>query len=564
MRQPLSLQVRTRLRPYFAALAGFSLASNLLLLVSPFYMLQVYDRILSSGSTDTLIWLTALAVMLLVVYGAAEAARRRICALAGVELENFLVPKIFAKFEAGTGGAPALSQDLALSARIQSVFQAGSVLPFIDLPFAPIFLIALFLVHPLLGALGVVGAVIVFGVAVTAEMTTRDASKYSQIAMTAANEMAAGLERQHSAMVAMGLVRGAFSKWQAAKLAGQNFALQATKADGKFTAISRSARQVLQIFILGAGAALALTRDVSPGSIVASSIILARALGPIDQIVGGWRTSILAWRAWVQLQQRLEEVDEQAGYTPLPRPQAELTLERLSVVVPGAREPLIHPFSYTAEGGQLIALAGGNGAGKTTLLQTLSGAWLPGSGAARLGGCNLHEWRSADRGRYVGYVPQDVELLPATIAENIGRLGAASPEAVFQAARTAGAHEMIVTLPDGYDTRIGPGGAHLSAGQRQMIGLARALFGDPVLLLLDEPTANLDAAAAPQLIKALAEAAGRGAIVIVSSHDRRLIERANTVMLLRNGSILAATSEQYLKLATGPGAATAGGQGAVG
>ncbi len=234
MRQPLSLQVRARLKPYFAALAGFSLASNLLLLVSPFYMLQVYDRILSSGSTDTLIWLTALAVMLLVVYGAAEGARRRICALAGVELENLLVPKIFARFEAGTGGAPALSQDLALSARIQSVFQAGSVLPFIDLPFAPIFLIALFLVHPLLGALGVVGAVIVFGVAVTAEMTTRDASKYSQVAMTAASEMAAGLERQHSAMVAMGLVRGAFSKWQAAKLAGQNFALQATKADGKF------------------------------------------------------------------------------------------------------------------------------------------------------------------------------------------------------------------------------------------------------------------------------------------------------------------------------------------
>ncbi|WP_339743925.1 ATP-binding cassette domain-containing protein [uncultured Maricaulis sp.] len=564
MTQPLSLQVRTRLKPYAAALAGFSLASNLLLLVSPFYMLQVYDRILSSGSTDTLIWLTALAVMLLSVYGASEAARRRICALAGVEIENFLVPKIFAKFEAGTGGKPALSQDLALAGRVQGVFQAGSVLPFADLPFAPIFLIALFLVHPFLGVLGLVGAAIVFGVAVMAELTTRDASKYSQTAMNGATEMAAGLERQHSAMVAMGLVRPAFSKWQAAKLAGQTFALEASKADGKFTAISRSARQVLQIFVLGGGAALALTHDISPGSIVASSILLARALGPIDQIVGGWRSSILAWRAWAQLQARLEDIDEQAVFTPLPRPAANLVLERLSVVVPGAREPLIHPFSFSAKGGQLIALAGGNGAGKTTLLQTLSGAWLPGSGAARLGGCNLHEWRSADRGRYVGYVPQDVELLPATIAENIGRLGATTPEAVFHAAKTAGAHEMIVTLPDGYDTRIGPGGAHLSAGQRQMIGLARALFGNPVLLLLDEPTANLDAAAAPQLIKALVEAAERGAVVIVSSHDRRLIERATTVMLVRNGSILAATAEQYLKLATGPGAANAGGQGAVG
>ena len=564
MRQPLSLQVRTRLKPYFVALAGFSLASNLLLLVSPLYMLQVYDRVLSSGSTDTLIWLTALAVMLLAVYGASEAARRRICALAGVELENFLVPKIFAKFEAGTGGAPALSRDLALSGRIHGVLQAGSILPFADLPFAPIFLAALFLVHPFLGAVGLIGAAIVFGIAVTAEMTTRDASKYSQSALGGASEMAAGLERQRSAMVAMGLVRAAFAKWRVAKQAGQRFSLQATNADGKFTAISRSTRQVLQIFILGAGAALALTQDISPGSIVASSILLARALGPIDQIVGGWRNNVLAWRAWVQLEQDLDGIDEQAEFTPLPRPGAELTLERLSVVVPGAREPLIHPFSYSVQGGQIVALAGGNGAGKTTLLQTLSGAWLPGSGAARLGGCNLHEWRSADRGRYVGYVPQDVELLPATIAENIGRLGGVASDAVIQAAKTAGAHEMIVALPDGYDTRVGPGGAHLSAGQRQMIGLARALFGDPVLLLLDEPTANLDAAAAPQLIKALVEAAGRGAIVLASSHDRRLIERANTVMLLRNGSILAATAEQYLKLATGPGAATAGGQGAVG
>ncbi|WP_339738190.1 ATP-binding cassette domain-containing protein [uncultured Maricaulis sp.] len=564
MRQPLSLQVRTRLKPYAVALAGFSLASNLLLLVSPLYMLQVYDRVLGSGSTDTLIWLTALAVMLLGVYGASEAARRRICALAGIEFENFLVPKIFAKFEAGTGGAPALSQDLALAGRIQGALQAGTILPFADLPFAPIFLAALFMVHPLLGGLGLIGAAIVFGVAVAAEMTTRDASKYSQTALSGANEMAAGLERQRSAMVAMGLVQAAFGKWKAAKRAGQDFSLQAAKADGKFTAISRAARQVLQIFILGAGAALALTQDISPGSIVASSIILARALGPIDQIVGGWRSNVLAWRAWTQLQDRLDEIDEDARFTPLPRPASELALERFSVVVPGAKEPLIHPFSYTAKGGQIIALAGANGAGKTTLLQTLSGAWLPGSGAARLGGRTLHEWVSADRGRYVGYVPQDVELLPATIAENIDRLAAAGPDAVIQAAKTAGAHEMIVALPDGYDTRVGPGGAHLSAGQRQMIGLARALFGDPVLLLLDEPTANLDAAAAPLLIKALVEAAARGAIVLASSHDRRLIERANTVMLLRNGSILAATAEQYLKLATGPGATIPGSQGAVG
>ena len=564
MKQPLKLQVRTVLRPYITALFGFSLASNLLLLVSPLYMLQVYDRVLSSGSPDTLIWLTLLAVFLLAIYGAAEAARRRISALAGVALEALLVPKIFARFEAGGEDGPRLSQDLALVGRVQSTLQNGTILPFMDLPFAPLFVVVLFMIHPILGGIGLVGAAIVFAIAVTAEMTTRQTSTFSQASASSASELAQGLERQRSAMVAMGLIPSAFAKWYTTKMIGQNFAMAASKDDGKFSAISKSSRQVLQIFILGGGAALALSQQISPGSIVASSIILARALGPVDQIVGGWRNIIQAWRGWKQLQQNLSSIDEDAAFTPLPRPVSELVLDRLAVAVPGTTDPLIRPFSFTAQKGQVIALAGANGAGKTTLLQTLSGAWDVGSGSVRLGGRNLHEWPSADRGRFVGYVPQDVELLPATVGENISRLGNASGEAVFEAAREAGAHEVIVALPEGYDTRIGPGGVHLSAGQRQLIGLARALYGQPNLLLLDEPTANLDAVAAPALIGALGRAAQKGAIIVVSSHDRRLIEKSTTVLLIRQGSVMAAPAEQYLKLATGPGAGAPGGQGAVG
>jgi PrtD family type I secretion system ABC transporter len=564
MKQPLDIQVSSKLRPYLLAVLGFSLASNILLLVSPLYMLQVYDRVLSSGSTDTLIWLTALAVFLLAIYGAAEAARRRILALAGAELESLLVPKVFARFAESNGTAPRLSHDLALVSRVQNTLQGGGVLPFIDLPFAPLFVFILFSIHPLLGSLGLIGAAVVFAVAVTAELVTRQASTYSQTALTGASELASGLERQRSAMVSMGLMGSAFAKWRAVKLIGQNYALGAAKDDGKFTAISRSSRQMLQIFILGGGAALALSQQISPGSIVASSIILARALGPVDQIVGGWRGNVQAWRAWKQLKAELATVEDENAFTSLPRPASELVLDRLAVTVPGSEEPLIRPFTFSVSGGKIIALAGGNGAGKTTLLQTLSGAWVPGAGTVRLGGRTLHDWASADRGQYVGYVPQDVELLPASVAENIGRLGNASTEAVFEAAQAAGAHDVIVTLPDGYDTKIGPGGAHLSAGQRQLIGLARSLFGKPVMLLLDEPTANLDAAAAPKLIAALTKAASEGAIIIASTHDRRLLEKAETVLLVRSGTVMAAPAEQYLKLATGPGAGTPGGKGAVG
>jgi len=553
MQKPLALQIRQRLRPHIAALAGFSLASNLLLLVSPLYMLQVYDRVLSSGSIDTLIWLSVLAVFLLAVYGAAEAGRRRISALAGRELDALLTPLVFTSFEAGSG-QPHLARDLSAIQRVQTALQSGSLMAFADLPFAPFFLIVLFLIHPVIGLVGLVGAVVVFGVAVTAELSTRQTSQFSQGALRSAGDFAAGLERQRSAMVAMGLVPAAFRRWRAAQGAGQNFSLDAAKNDGKFTAISRSTRQILQICVLGGGAALALSQEISPGAIVASSIILARTLGPIDQIVGGWRNTIQTWSSWKGLLEGLDGVEAEQAYTPLPRPASELKLERLSVAVPGAEVPQIRPFSWTASGGQLVAVTGGNGAGKTTLLQTLAGAWQPGSGAMSLGGRKLHDWPGPDRGRFVGYVPQDVELLPATVGENIARLAEAEADVVIAAARAAGAHETILALPDGYDTRVGPGGAHLSAGQRQLIGLARALFGDPVLLLLDEPTANLDAAAAPGLVNALSHAADRGAIILAATHDRRVIERAKTVLLVRNGDVMAAPAEQFLKLATGPGA----------
>lgn len=555
---PLRVALSRPLRPYLLAMLGFSLVSNLLLLVSPLYMLQVYDRVMTAGSYDTLIWLTLIAVFLLSIYGAAEAGRRRVAALAGTLFEQRVVPRVFARFESHTTTGTTLAHDLAQVGRVQAWFQNGGVIPFFDLPFAPFFVGVLFLVHPLLGLLGVGGAVLVFIVALMAEMSTRQTGQLSSSALSQAQTLAMGLERQRSAMVAMGLVPGAFANWRSVKQAGQGLALDAAKEDGKFTAISRSSRQILQILILGGGAALALSQQISPGAIVASSIILARALGPVDQIVGSWRSTIQTWRAWKDLRASLDTVLPVNGYTPLPRPASRIEIDRMGVGVPGSEAPLLRPFSHTFEGGQIIALTGGNGAGKTTLLQTLSGAWPVAEGQVRLGGRALHDWASADRGRYIGYVPQEIELLPGTVASNIARMRQRDMDDVFKAAHLAGAHEIILSLPEGYDTRIGPGGVHLSAGQRQLIALARAVYGHPVFLLLDEPTANLDSAAAQTVLQALTRLADAGTIIMASSHDRRLIEKSRQVLLVRNGSVMLAEAEQYLKLALGPGAAGSG------
>jgi len=429
-----------------------------------FFLLQVYDRILTSGSRDTLIWITIISIFLLAIYAAAETGRRRICTLASEELEEKLSERVFAEFDKTHDAGGRLTNDLRVLSRIRGFFQNQTVLPFFDLPFAPFFLLVMFMIHPIIGA---------------------------------------------------------------------------------------------QILILGAGGALAITQQISPGAIVAGSIILGRALGPIDQIVGSWRGIAGARSAWNQIQTAIENDEPKAEYTPLPRPEAQLKLDRLSIAVPGSREALIRPFGFEASGGQMIAILGSNGCGKTTLLQTIAGAWTPHSGSVILGGRDLHAWASEDRGQYVGYVPQDVELLPGTVGENIARMTKCETADIIEAAQKAGAHEMILSLPKGYETPVGTAGVgSLSAGQRQLIGLARALFGNPVMILLDEPTANLDPTAVYRAISNLNKVAQSGTIILTATHDPKLIAATQSVLVVRQGAILTADTKQYLQ-ASKPKAANA-------
>ena len=523
----------------------FSVAVNLLLLVSPLYMLQIYDRVLSSGSVDTLVWLSVIAVFLLGVYSAAEAGRRRLLSLAGDHIERKFSRRIFTRFERGEDTQSKLPADMIGLTRMQSLMQSGSMLAFFDLPFTPFFIALLYLLDPVLGHVGVAGAIVVFCVAVISERFTREATQNAAEATAAAQTLAQGISRQRSAIVAMGLTPQLYSQWAQTRDTANEEALTASRGEGTFSSLARSLRQILQVLILGAGAALALSQQISPGGIVAGSVIMSRALAPIDQIVGAWRSLVIARTAWGSLIDRFDKRFDPAPYTPLPRPKAELVFDRLAIRAPGTDLALVRAFSYRAAPGSMIAITGANGAGKTTLLQTIAGAWPSAEGHVLLGGRNLHDWPSEDRGQYVGYVPQDVELTPGTIAENIARFRPDRTEDVFEAAQITGAHDMIVGLPNGYDTLIGPGGIHLSAGQRQLIGLARAFFGNPVLLLLDEPTANLDARTAAAVIQVIEQAAANGATIIASTHDLNLIDRMTLALIIRNGSVLSLPASEY-------------------
>ncbi len=522
----------------------FSFAVNALLLVAPLYMLQVYDSVLTSGSYDTLIWLTVIAVFLLGIYGAAEAGRRRLAGIAGARLESEFGTRAFARFESELEETAALPRDLSNASRLAGPFSSGTILAFVDLPFVPLFTVVLFMIHPVLGGLGLLGGLGVFALAVVAEKSNRAPSQNANAIQAQASRFAEGLARQRSAIIAMGLVDRARSLWSDLRQAGEADAVQASRKESFFTAASRSSRQVLQIVILCAGAALALSQQVSPGSIVAASIVLSRALAPIDLIVGSWRSILQARGAWDDTAERLGHLGPKGEFTPLPCPMAVVKFDRASASIPGADTALIRPFTAEVVGGMMIALTGANGSGKTTLLQTISGAWPIDGGTISLGGRSIHNWPHSDRGRHIGYVPQGIELLPATIGQNIARLSNAPPEAMITAAKEAGAHDLILALPDGYETRVGPGGVHLSAGQRQSIGLARALFGSPVLLLLDEPTSNLDDKAAARSIAAITARVAQGGIAFVATHDPRLLTHASHVFELADGAVTARIVER--------------------
>jgi PrtD family type I secretion system ABC transporter len=553
-----SVKTRRRLGRYLWTAFAFSCIANLLFLVSPLYMLQVYDRVLSSGSMDTLALLTGISVFLLLIYIAADGGRRRVLARAGQLLGESLDGLTLRR---GLGSASVSSTDTVTAvgnlSRVQGLLLQGAIAPLLDLPFVLPFLILLWLIHWGLGLVATIGAVILLIMAVFGDRLSRraveDAGKRDQLAQNHLSHMV----RQRAAIVSMGMTDRAVGQWQHLRRDAIDYNLDAGTAPTFISATTRSLRQILQIAILGVGAALAVRGLVTAGTIVAGSIIMGRALAPIDQTVAIWRQVILGRQSWRDLVAWVDGAepgrqDSDNAVTAMPRPAPVLKFEEFAVGIPGSDKPLLPQMTVEMKPGQLTALLGPSGAGKTSFLQSLAGAWPAHHGTVRLGGRDIATWDDRDRGRYVGYLPQHTELLTGTVFENISRFSECDPEDVFAAARQIGAHDMILTLPKGYDTKVGEGGVHLSAGQRQIVGLARAFFGDPALLLLDEPTAHLDANLAANLMSRFAVLARqaqeeRDVTAIIATHDLRLINAADTVMLIRDRRIVLTPREEYLR-----------------
>jgi PrtD family type I secretion system ABC transporter len=550
--------IRTGFSYVWAAFA-FTVVINILMLVSPVYMLQVYDRVLTSNSVETLIVITIIAVFLLTIYIAAEGGRKRVLANAGQYLGKALDKTTL---QAGLNDAKAppasIVQNVGNLSRVQGFFINATIAPVFDAPFAPFFIAILFWLHPLLGTIGLIGAIILLLTAVLSDRTSRKTVEEAAKRESSAQTLLAHTARQRGAIVSMGMGERAISRWQAKRHDAIDESLQAVNTSNFLGATARSIRQILQVLILGAGAWLVLQQQLSPGAIIAGSIIMGRGLAPIDQAVGIWRQLIRTRQSWRELKTYLEahEADPEAAQdekvTRMPRPDPVLRLEEFSVAPPGAQKALLPKMTFELPRGSIVAILGPSGAGKTSFLQTLAGAWEPAHGIARLGNRDLHTWHADDRGRFIGYMPQNVELLTGTVFENIARFTEPPEEDVFQAALQAACHDLILSLPKGYDTPIGEGGMHLSAGQRQSIGLARAFFGTPALMLLDEPTAHLDTNMASALLMRFGElakipAAERQTTCFIATHDMRLINAADRVMVIQQGKVALMPKDEYLQ-----------------
>jgi PrtD family type I secretion system ABC transporter len=526
-------------RGAISATALFSLCGNLLLFVSPLYMLQVYDRVLSSRSTTTLVMLTVIAAFMLAVLGGLEFLRSRMLVRVGARLDAELAGKTFAGlFEVsrkapGTTGGQVL-RDLDM---VRDFATGPALLVFCDAPWAPLFIAVAFVLHPLLGAVTLFGGIAIFALAVVNEMITRKALKEATMVSFGASSFAEASLRNSEVLHAMGMLPGIASRWMVRHRTA--LALQSSAADraGALLAVSKFLRLFLQSAILGVGAWLAIDDKITGGAIIAASIIMGRALAPIEMAVGHWKGLVGARGAWERLSNLLTEAGSRDETMPLPRPKGALSVEKVFVVPPGSRTAVVRGVSFSLVPGEALGIVGPSAAGKSTLARVLTGVWQPGAGAVRLDGADLHAWRREEVGPALGYLPQDVELFDGTVAENIARFQDIDPEKVVAAAAKAGVHDIILGLPNGYDTRIGDGGRVLSGGQRQRIALARALYGDPSFVVLDEPNSNLDTAGEQALVEAVLGLRNRGATTVVVTHRVAILGCVDRIMVLNNGEI---------------------------
>ena len=528
-------------RRAWVGVAVFSACLNMLMLSVPLYMMQLYDRVLATRHVDTLLALTVMVAAALLILGLLDALRGRIMARVGGWLHAEMGGPLLSSSVADAlraGGAPS-APGLRDLATVRDYLGGPAVMPMFDAPWAPVFLAIIFLIHPVLGWIGLGGGMALLMLAMLNDWTTRrklaEARGVEARALTVANAAV----RNADAVAAMGMTPNLVRRRDALGERGGRLLISATDVSGSISAAAKVTRYGLQVAMLGVGAYLVILQEMTPGAMIAGAIILARGLAPVEQLISSWRVFTGARAAYRRLGDLMARAPAANARTALPRPSGRIDFEQVTYAPPGAREPLIRHVSFRVGGGETVGVIGPSGAGKTTLVRLVVGSLTPTAGHVRLDGAEMTAWSDADRARYVGYLPQNVELFPGTVRENLARLGDAEDEDVIAAAKLAGVHETILRLPGGYDTLIGAGGIPISGGQRQRIGLARAVFGSPALLVLDEPNAHLDADGERALLAAVERMRERGVTIVLIAHRVGILARADKILAMHGGTITA-------------------------
>ena len=519
----------------------FSAFANVLMLVAPVYMLQMYDRVLTSASYETLIALTVVAVFLLSCFGLLDWVRQRLMArialLLNFEVLDDVLSGVFQRsLQRFRQSADQPVRDLDT---VRQFISSPPALAFFDAPWAPVFIAVIFLIHPWLGVMAIFSALFILFLALLTEWTSRGPFRSASEQSAESHRFVESSLRHADVLEAMGMFEGFRRRWRDKHDRVVAFQARGGSRVSMLLAASKSGRQIVQVGILGLGAWLVLKQQITPGMMIAASIILGRALAPIEQGISAWRGFISTRQAWRRLNNLLRSVPpgHKEGAS-LPRPQGLLEAEGVSAAPPGTNNLVLRHVSFTLQPGSTSGLIGPSGSGKSTLARLMVGVWVPQGGVVRLDGAAIGDWPADSRFRHVGYLPQEVELFEGSVAENVARLSEPDNEAVIAAAQLANCHDMIMRLPENYNTPVAAGGANLSAGQRQRVALARAMYGDPVLVVLDEPDANLDTDGEVALGNTLRTLSKRGVTTLLVTHNFRLLRAVEYVLVLKEGVLL--------------------------
>jgi ATP-binding cassette, subfamily C, bacterial len=533
----------------------FSFFINILAFVGPLYMLQIYDRVITSRNTTTLIALTLVAGFLLVVYASLEKIRSAILVRLGILFSTLARSHLFDAVLRGNLLQPGRGHTQALRDldTIREFLTGSGLISFCDAPWVPIFVAGCFLLHPWYGFIATVGAVLIFCFAIANELLTRKHLKAASTNSVVAGSYAAATFRNAEVLHAMGMLSGLRQRWL--KRQDEGLLLQAAASDraGHLVAASKFTRAFLQVAILGTGAYLSIEHESTPGAMIAASIIMGRALAPVEIAVANWKAFLATRSAYDRIKALLGILPEEIDKMPLPAPEGHLSVENVVAVPPGAKDPVLRGVSFVMRPGEVLGILGPSAAGKSSLARVLVGVWQTTLGKVRIDGAELKHWDPEKLGKHIGYLPQDVELFSGTIAENVARFGDQDEEKIIAAARMAGVHDMVQAMPFGYNTQIGEGGFALSGGQRQRIGLARALYNRPAYVILDEPNASLDADGEAALLSAIQQLRQDGSSVVLITHKTNILATVDKILVLSHGQMAGlGTRDEMLAKLLGP------------